>query len=101
MFLARKFCYKNFILQSLFQSAQHFYEKRRGPGSGSVLVTNGSGCGSGRPKNIRIRIWNIIQKVTCILFAIGILQKADLKRLPVMHIQEKFTIFGELCFINF
>ncbi len=25
-------------------------------GSGSVLVTNGSGCGSGRPKNIRIRI---------------------------------------------
>jgi hypothetical protein len=33
-----------------------------GSGAGSVLVTNGSGCGSGRPKNIRIlpirmRIW--------------------------------------------
>jgi hypothetical protein len=25
-------------------------------GSGSVLVTNGSGCGSGRPKNTRIHI---------------------------------------------
>jgi hypothetical protein len=25
-------------------------------GAGSVLVTNGSGCGSGRPKNIRILI---------------------------------------------
>jgi hypothetical protein len=25
-------------------------------GTGSVLVTNGSECGSGRPKNIRIRI---------------------------------------------
>jgi hypothetical protein len=31
-------------------------EKRKGFGSGSVLVTNG--CGSGRPKNIRIRIRN-------------------------------------------
>jgi hypothetical protein len=27
-------------------------------GNGSVLVTNGSGCGSGRPKIIRIRIPN-------------------------------------------
>jgi hypothetical protein len=27
---------------------------KEGSGAGSVLVTNGSGCGSGRPKNIRI-----------------------------------------------
>ncbi len=32
--------------------------ERSGAGSGTVLVTNGSGCGSGRPKNIRIRIPN-------------------------------------------
>jgi len=31
----------NFILQPLFQTTQHFYEKREG--SGSVLMTNGSG----------------------------------------------------------
>jgi hypothetical protein len=41
----------NFIFQPLFQSAQHFFEKREGSGAGSaygsVLVTNGSGCGSG------------------------------------------------------
>jgi hypothetical protein len=29
-----------------------------GSGARSVLVTNGSGCGSGRPKDIRIRIPN-------------------------------------------
>ncbi len=29
-----------------------------GSGAGSILVTNGSGCGSGRPENIRIRIPN-------------------------------------------
>ncbi len=40
-----------------------------GNGAGSVLVTNGSVCGSGRPKNIRIRVhstsdeWNqVIEK---------------------------------------
>jgi hypothetical protein len=39
------------MLQPLFWStAQNFYEKREG--SGSVLVTKGSGCGSGKPKNI-------------------------------------------------
>ncbi len=43
------------ILQPLFQSAQHFYETREG--SGSVLVTNGSECGYGRTKNIRIIHW--------------------------------------------
>jgi hypothetical protein len=35
-------------------------------GSGSVLATNGSGCGSGRPKNIRnlrIRIHNTAEEV--------------------------------------
>ncbi len=37
----------------IFHSTQHLNEKREG--SGSVLVTNGSGCGSGRPKNIRIQ----------------------------------------------
>ncbi len=41
---------KNFILQALFQSAQHLYEKREG----SRSLTNGSG----RPKNMRIRIPN-------------------------------------------
>jgi hypothetical protein len=44
----------NFILQPLFQSVRHFFEKREG--SGSVLVTNISGYGSGRLNNIRIRI---------------------------------------------
>jgi hypothetical protein len=44
----------NFILQALFQSTQHLYEKREasGAGYGSVPLTNGSG--SGRPKNMRI-----------------------------------------------
>jgi hypothetical protein len=52
-FLATQFLFKNFILQPLFQPAQEFNEKREG--SGSVLVTTGSGCGSGRPENARIR----------------------------------------------
>ncbi len=42
----------------VFQSAQHFYEKSDGSGSRSVGVTNESGCGSGRPKNIQILIQN-------------------------------------------
>ncbi len=41
-----------FILQSLFQSAQHIYLKKEGSGAGSVPLTNGSG--SGRLKNMRI-----------------------------------------------
>jgi hypothetical protein len=44
----------NFILQALFQSAHHLYEKREG--FGSIPLTNGSG--SGRPKNMLIRIPN-------------------------------------------
>jgi hypothetical protein len=52
--LARKFLYSDFILKPLFQPAVDIYEKREG--SGSVLVTNRSG--SGRPKNIRMRIRN-------------------------------------------
>ncbi len=48
LFFAKVLCY-NFILQALFQSAQHIYEKREGSGSGPL--TNGSG--SGRPKNMR------------------------------------------------
>ncbi len=47
-FLARKFLYKNFILQPLFQSAQHFYQKRKGSGAGSP---------SGSVLVIRMRIW--------------------------------------------
>jgi hypothetical protein len=45
-----------FYFATLFQSAHLFYEKREGSGaeSASVLVTNGSGCGSGRHINIRI-----------------------------------------------
>jgi hypothetical protein len=42
-----KFCVKNIVLQALFQSAQHIYEK-----------WEGSGSGSGRPQNMRIRIPN-------------------------------------------
>jgi hypothetical protein len=65
-FLAIKFLYENFILQPLFQSAQHFYEKKEGSGSASgfVLVTNG--CGSERLKKVRIlRIRNtVVIKVT-------------------------------------
>jgi hypothetical protein len=49
-------------LHPLFQSAKNFSEKKEGSGagsaSGSVIVPNGSICGSGRPKNIRIRIRN-------------------------------------------
>jgi hypothetical protein len=61
----------NFILQALFQSAQNIYEKREGFGAkdGSVTLTNGSGSGSGRPKNMwilqirfRIRIPNTGKK---------------------------------------
>jgi hypothetical protein len=50
-----EFCVKILpVLQILFQSAQHIYEKREGSGSVSsaVLLTNGSG--SWRPKNMRI-----------------------------------------------
>jgi hypothetical protein len=36
----------NFILQALFQSDQHIYEKREGSGAGSVPLTNGPGSGS-------------------------------------------------------
>jgi hypothetical protein len=50
LYFANIFC-KNFILQALFQSAQHIYEKRKGSGSGFVPLNNGSG--SGRPKNMR------------------------------------------------
>ncbi len=38
-----KFCVKNIVLQALFQSAQHIYEKREGSGAGSgtAPLTNG------------------------------------------------------------
>ncbi len=53
---AKLFC-KNFILQALFQSAQHFYETREGSGSGarSLSVPLNNGSGSGWPKNMLIR----------------------------------------------
>ncbi len=35
------FCWR-FILQALFQSAQHLYEKKEGSSAGSVPLTNGS-----------------------------------------------------------
>ncbi len=34
---------ENFILQALFQSAQHFHEKRKESGSGCIPLNNGSG----------------------------------------------------------
>jgi hypothetical protein len=50
----------NFILQALFLSAQHLYEKREGSRSGaragSIPLTNRSGSGSKRPQNMRIRL---------------------------------------------
>jgi len=49
-FLQENCCITNFILQPLFQSNQHFYEKRTRSRAGSVLITNGSGCGSRRLK---------------------------------------------------
>jgi hypothetical protein len=58
-FFANIFCL-HFILQALFQPAQHLYEKREGSragygaGSGVLPLTNGSR--SGRPKSMRIRI---------------------------------------------
>jgi hypothetical protein len=44
-FLSRKFLYKILFCIHFFSPLNTFYEKREG--SGSVLVTNGSGCGSG------------------------------------------------------
>jgi hypothetical protein len=51
-----KFCVQNFNLQAFFYSAQHLYEKREGAGAGSGPLNNGSG--SGRLKDMRIRIPN-------------------------------------------
>jgi hypothetical protein len=49
-FLARKFLKCIISVRSTL-----FWERERsGSASGSVLVTNGPVCGSGRPKNIRI-----------------------------------------------
>ncbi len=55
---------KKFVLKFYFactiSAAQHLYEKREGSGagSGSIPLTDGSGIGSVRPKNMRIRIPN-------------------------------------------
>ncbi len=46
------FCSNFVFLLALFQSAQPIYDKREGSRAGPL--TNGSGYGSGRPKNMRI-----------------------------------------------
>jgi hypothetical protein len=43
-------------LQAIFLSAQHIYEKREGSGSGTRSIPLTHGSGSGRPKNMWIRI---------------------------------------------
>ncbi len=50
------YCVKDFILQALFQSVQHLYEKGKDPFPGSVPLTNWSG--SRRPKNMH-DTWSI------------------------------------------
>jgi hypothetical protein len=59
-FLARKFFVLKFYFATINSFCSTLYEKREGSGSEagarSVLVTNGSGCGCGRAKNIRI-LW--------------------------------------------
>ncbi len=50
-FLARKVLYYNLILQALFHSARHIYQKREGSGSGMT-------------KHLRIRIQNTSNTVT-------------------------------------
>ncbi len=55
-----KILFKILLCQNLFQSAQHLYEKREG--SGPIPLTSGSG--SGRPKNMRIRIPNTAETYT-------------------------------------
>jgi hypothetical protein len=47
-----KLCVKILFCKHYFSPLKHLYEKRKGFGSGSVPLTNGSR--SGRPKNIRI-----------------------------------------------
>jgi hypothetical protein len=55
-----KFLVRIFVLELYFATIisirSTLYEEKEGSGSasGSVLVTSGSGCGSRRPKNIRI-----------------------------------------------
>ncbi len=66
---SKKFCI-TISLKTIFQSAQNFYEKKEGSGSGSVLVTSWSGM----PKNILIWIrntsWNYLygQVAPCEMF---------------------------------
>jgi hypothetical protein len=70
-------------LQTLFQSAQHFYEKKEGFGfgAGSVLMTHGSRCGSWRLRNIRIRMW--IWNAFNFLFAVQ-----DVEKMHEVHEEE-------------
>jgi hypothetical protein len=68
----------NFILQALFQSAHHLYEKREG--SGSVHLTNESGpgglktCESGSPALRQSRYRNAVFRIRDILVQIRILR---------------------------
>jgi hypothetical protein len=50
-------------LHALFQSVQHLYEKREGSGSGAGFVPLTNGPGSGRPKNMWIRIPNTANNI--------------------------------------
>ncbi len=53
LFFAKILC-SHFILQALFQSAQHLYVKKKGSGAGSIPLTNRSGSGSRSGSPIRI-----------------------------------------------
>ncbi len=57
-----KLCVKIYIVQALYQSAQHLYEKKEG--SGSAPLTNESE--SGRPKNMRILRIRILNTDPCL-----------------------------------
>jgi hypothetical protein len=77
IFLLKLFCL-NVILQALFQSAQHIYEKREGSGSGFVPLTNGSG--SGRPKNMRILRIRILNTVPLLTYLLPIVSEVEADR---------------------
>jgi hypothetical protein len=57
-FLTRKFLYLETIISVFSTLSSEKEGSGAGSASGPALVTNGSGCGSGMPKNIRIRIRN-------------------------------------------
>jgi hypothetical protein len=74
---------KFYILQALFQVAQHLYEKRERTGSGSITLTKGSG--SCRSKNLQICIRNTGETRR------GEKNSAELTNLDVLAVQEDFS----------